>query len=47
MINQDFFKDEIKDFTLFHIPHSSTIIPDYTGFDREKINHEIQPFNRF
>ena len=47
MINQDFFKDEINDFTLFHIPHSSTIIPDYTGFDREKINHKIQLLTDF
>lgn len=47
MINQDFFKDEIKDFTLFHIPHSSTVIPDYTGFYREKIEYEIQLLTDF
>ena len=47
MINQDVFKDEIKDFTLFHIPHSSTFIPDYTGFIVEKIDHEIQLLTDF
>lgn len=33
--------------TLFHIPHSRTSIPDYTGFIVSKINNEIQLLTDF
>lgn len=33
--------------TLFHIPHSRTVIPDYTGFVMNKINDEIHLLTDF
>jgi N-formylglutamate amidohydrolase len=32
----------LKDYFIFHIPHSSKIIPDYSGFDESMIEHEIE-----
>ena len=37
----DLFKEEIKDTFLLHIPHASTHIPDYTGFDLEKVERNL------
>ena len=33
--------------TIFHIPHSRTVIPDYTGFISSKIDHEIKLLTDF
>lgn len=35
------FKQDILDSFVLHIPHSSTHIPDYTGFDMEKVQVNI------
>jgi N-formylglutamate amidohydrolase len=39
---EDLFKSEIKSSLIFHIPHSRTLIPDYSGFDLTLIDNEIQ-----
>jgi N-formylglutamate deformylase len=36
-----FEKDIFKESLIFHIPHSSTFIPNYTGFDTILIQNEI------
>lgn len=47
MIHESVFKDEIKAFTLFHIPHSSIIIPDYSNFHLNKVEYEIKHLTDF
>lgn len=37
----DLFKEEIKNTFLLHIPHASTHIPDYAGFDLEKVENNL------
>lgn len=49
MVNNDIniFNNEILSSLIFHIPHSSTSIPDYTGFDISKIDNEIKLLTDF
>jgi len=39
--------EDIKNSILFHIPHSKTLIPDYTGFNKELVDHEISLLTDF
>ena len=45
--NEDIFQQEVQDSFIFHIPHSNTLIPDYTGFDINRIDNEIQLLTDF
>jgi hypothetical protein len=43
----ELFEDEINQSYLFHIPHSRTLIPDYTGFSLDRISKEIHLLTDF
>lgn len=48
MLNSfDLFGGDIKKSFIFHIPHSRTLIPDYSGFNKLLINDEINLLTDF
>jgi N-formylglutamate deformylase len=48
MTNQDnIFQKEIQDSFVFHIPHSKTLIPDYTGFALDQMDAQMQLLTDF
>jgi N-formylglutamate deformylase len=36
------FREDLKEAILLHIPHSSLIVPDISGYDMEKLKREIE-----